>query len=71
MIVALPADVPDTKPVDTSTVAIVVLLLLHVPLVVASLSAVVLPAQIIVLPMIGVIGFTVTDVVAEHPVGII
>lgn len=67
LIIAPPADTPDTIPAITSTVAMVVLLLLHVPLMVASLNVVVLPAHMVVLPVTGVIGFTFISVVAEQP----
>ena len=44
-----------------------VLLLLQVPLVVASLSVMLLPAQTVVVPDTGAAGFTVTEVVTKHP----
>ena len=59
--VAVPADMPDTAPEGEPTVAIAVLLLLHVPPVVASPSVVVAPAQTLVVPVIAAgAGLTVT-----------
>jgi hypothetical protein len=59
-----PVNSPEVKPMD----AITVLLLAHVPPVVASVNVVVAPAQMLVVPTIfeGV-GFTVTVVLVEHP----
>lgn len=71
LIITFPADAPYTIPATASTVAIAVLLLLQVPPVVASLNIVALPAHRVVLPVTGVIGFTVTVVVAKQPVGIV
>lgn len=61
-----PGDTPVTIPADV-TVATDVLLLLHVPPVVASLSRVVRPTHIDVTPVIDAGGiFTVTNTVAVH-----
>ena len=48
--VSVPEETAVTTPVDVLTVAIIVLLLLHVPPVVASVSVVVAPGQIAVVP---------------------
>jgi hypothetical protein len=69
--IVLPVDMPYTTPAVTSTVATELLLLLHVPPVGESLSVVVLPAQIIVLPVTGTIAFTVTVVVATQPAAVV
>jgi hypothetical protein len=66
--VATPAVTPQALPV-LLIVATVVLLLLHVPPAVASLSSVHEPSQTSNVPSIAVIGFTVTTVVMEQPVG--
>ena len=71
VIIAVPFVTPETAPDEMSTVAIAVLLLLHVPPLVASLNVVVLPAQTVVMPVIGAMGFTVTVVVAAQPVDIV
>jgi hypothetical protein len=66
--VAVPADTPVTTP-RLVTVATAVLLLAHVPPVVASERVVVLPVQIVVVPVIALgVGLTVKKVVALHPV---
>lgn len=67
----LPPVTPLTIPVDASTVATPVLLLLHVPPLVASLSFTVLPAHTDVPPVTGATGFTDTVVVIEHPPGMV
>ncbi len=56
---AVPAATPVTIPEPVPTVAIPLLLLLHVPLLVASLSVVVAPAHTILDPVIGVIALAV------------
>ena len=58
---------PYTNPVVTSIVATPVLLLVHVPDGVASLSIVVLPAHTVAVPVIAATGFTETDVVTKQP----
>ncbi len=64
MIVTVPEATPVTTPVDEPTVAIAVLLLLHVPPDVALLSVVVLPWQTLAVPVMGDKGlFLKTDVV--------
>lgn len=70
MIVVEPLATPVTIPVPGVTVAIDVLLLLHVPLATASENGVVDPEQIFVAPLI-VVGevSTVTVVVIEQVVG--
>ena len=71
MIVATPAVTPVTIPVDP-TVAIDILLLLHVPPVVISDNVIVLPGQTCVRPVIDAgAGFTVIGVTTLHPVGIV
>lgn len=66
--VVVPAATPDTTP-ELFIVATEVLLLLHVPPVVASLSEVVDPTQTLVVPSIAPgSGFTVTTVVLKHVV---
>ena len=63
VMVAVPAVMPVTSPVDDPTVATEVLLLLHTPPLVASLSAVVNPTQTAAVPVIGTgVGLTVTVV---------
>ena len=63
---------PVTIPVPEPIVAIVALLLVHVPPVVASESDMFVPAQRGVLPVIGVeTELTVTTVVAKHPEAIV
>ena len=70
MIVAMPLAKPVTMPVPGSTVAIDVLLLLHVPGPDASVNATVAPGQIGVLPVIDEGNeITLTVVVAIQPVG--
>jgi hypothetical protein len=66
--VAEPDDIPVTKPVVEPIVATAGLLLLQVPLPIPSLSVVVAPTHIFVLPVIA-IGkvFTVTVAVALQP----
>lgn len=69
--VAVPpaSDTPHTTPVDEPTVAISVLLLLHVPPP-GSVSTVDVPAQAVGVPAIGFgKAFTVTTVVVKHPPG--
>jgi hypothetical protein len=64
VIVALPALTPLTMPLTTSTVATDVLLLLHVPPVDVLVSAIVEPAQTVLLPPIAAgAAFTVTPLV--------
>ena len=66
---ALPVAAPVTTPA-ISTGAIEELLLLHVPLAVASFNAVIDPRHTPREPVIGAgNGFTVTDAVAIQPVG--
>ncbi len=64
----LPAVLLDTKPEEEPIVATAVLLLVHVPPVVASDNVVVDPAHKDVVPVIGESALTVTKVVALHPV---
>ena len=66
--VTVPADTPVTTPVPEPTVALLVLLLLQVPPVVASVNAVVKPAHTLVVPVIEAgNGFTVTVIVGVLP----
>jgi hypothetical protein len=62
--VVVPALTPDTTPVEDPIVATDVLLLVQVPPPVALLNAVVPPTHTVVVPVIGVIGFTVIVLVA-------
>jgi hypothetical protein len=65
VIVAVPSETPTRTPVDEPIAATAVLLLVHTPPGVASLSVVVVPAQIVVVPVIGdATALTVTTVVA-------
>jgi hypothetical protein len=70
--VAVPAEAPQTTPVNVSTVAITGLLLLHVPEGVELARVVQLPTHIVGVP--GVIGgvdeLTVTAAVARQPVAV-
>lgn len=60
---------PVTTPDEVPMVAMVVILLLHVPPLAASLRVVVLPWHTLVIPVIaGGGGVTVTVPVIEHPV---
>ena len=64
----LPAESALTTPVDEPMMAIEVLLLLHVPPGVASVSVVVKPMQPLLVPLIAPgNGFTVTSVMAVQP----
>jgi hypothetical protein len=66
--VAVPVDIPVTKPEPETTVATEVLLLVHAPPPVASVSGVVAPVQTVVVPVMGAAArLTVTDVVAVQP----
>ena len=69
--VAVPptAVIPVTAPLEEFTVAMAVLLLLHVPPPTISLSPVVNPVQTLVTPVIGDSGFTVTNTELGQPVG--
>ena len=66
VIVTVPADNAVTNP-EEDTVAVVVLLLLHVPPVVASVNIVVAPIQIFVDPEIDDTELTVTTMFVLHP----
>ena len=68
MIIAVPAPTPVTTPV-VFIVAIGLLLLLHIPPVMASVNCIVLPAHTGVLPVMIAIGLTVATVVITQPVG--
>jgi len=69
VIVAVPAEAPDTTPVAEPTPATTVLLLLHVPPVVASAKVIAEPTQMLVRPVIAEgKGLTVTTRVAKQPV---
>lgn len=70
LMIALPGPAPVTTPVDKPTVATPGDILLHVPPGVASDNVVVVPWQIILIPVIGDIGFTVRVVVAMQPEGV-
>lgn len=71
MIVAVPADRPDTIPDDKPTVAIPVDPELHVPPPAPSLSIVMLPWHTVVGPVTGVIAFTVKLMPAVHPADVL
>lgn len=64
VIVTVPADTPTTAPLDASTVAMPVLLLLHVPLVVAWLSTDVSPTHAFSVPVIAPVAPLTVTVVA-------
>ena len=65
---AVPADIPDTMPVEP-TVAMSVAPLVHTPPVVVQLSAVVCPAHKPIVPVIGAgLALTVIIFVVVHPV---
>jgi hypothetical protein len=67
--VVVPGVIPDTNPVPAPIVAAAVLLLAQIPKEVASDKDAVRPVQILVTPaMASGKGFTVTEVVARHPV---
>ena len=67
MMIVVPAAIPATIPVSEPIVAVAVVLLLHVPAPLASLSAEVLPVHTVVVPVIGAgTGTTFTVVVALH-----
>jgi hypothetical protein len=66
----VPASTPPTIPVEEPTVALAVVLLVHVPPVVELKSVVVPPAHTLSVPPIAAgRGFTVIDVVLWQPVG--
>lgn len=66
--IAVPALTPLTMPVPEPTVAIAVLLLLHAPPVIVSLSVVVAPTHAVADPVIvGGNAFTVTAFIALQP----
>lgn len=67
--VAVPGEIPVTMPVVKPTVAIVVLLLVHVPPPGASDNAVVNPVHTVLMPAMGDgVGLTVTVIEEEQPV---
>lgn len=67
---AVPMPAPVTMPVELPTVAVLVLLLLHVPPAGVLPSVVVTPTQVLAVPVM-VVGraFTVTVADRAHPVG--
>ena len=67
----VPAEIPVTIPVEEPTVAIAVLLLLHVPPVVESISALVEPAQTLAVPLIPLMEVTVTTWVVWQPPAVV
>ena len=69
--VAVPGDTPVATPVSKPTVAMAVVLLLHVPPGVGLLKDVVLASQTSVKPIIDVGISTVTVVVETQPAGVI
>lgn len=68
--VTAPGVPPVTVPV-ASTVAIAVLLLLHVPPATALLNIDVLPLHTDAIPVTGAVGFTVTVALAVHPAAVL
>lgn len=66
-IVEVPPPVPTAIPLEPPIVVTDRLLLVHAPPVVALLRVVELPWQIVVMPVIGLIAFTVNGRVAIHP----
>ncbi len=66
VMVAVPADMPDTIPLVAPTAATAALLLVHPPGVAISLKAVVPPTHTVVTPVMGLIRVTVTLVVTEQ-----
>lgn len=67
IVTVLPAICPVTVPVVRPTVAASVLLLVHVPPVIASLSVSGIPVHNDVLPVIGATGLTVITLVTAQP----
>ncbi len=66
--VAVPALTPVTIPVPAPTVAFVIVLLVHVPPAGDEPSVVVLPIQVVNVPvMLPGVAITVTTLVDEHP----
>ena len=66
---AVPAVIPDTMPLPEPIVATEVLSLVHAPPADASVKSDVVSAHSVLLPEIATgVGFTVTTVVAVHPV---
>ena len=64
----MPADIPETKPVDPPIVAIPVAALVHVPPGVVLLNEVLSPIHALGIPVIGAgTGFTVMVVVVVQP----
>lgn len=70
-ITLVPAATPVTTPVIGATVATPGVMLLQVPPGVASLSVVELPAHTDKVPVIGASGFTVNEIVAIQPAGVV
>lgn len=70
LMIALPGPAPVTMPVDKPTVAMPVDILLHVPPGVALDNVVVVPWHMVLKPVIGDIGCTVTVIVAIQPDGV-
>ena len=67
----MPTATPDTKPVTNVVDATVVLLLLHVPPVVALASVVTVPSHTVAVPVMAPgNGFTVTTTVLRQPLAI-
>jgi len=64
---AIPADTPDTIPDPNPIVAIATAPELHVPPLAPSLNVVMAAWHSVVMPAIGVIGFTVKLTLTEHP----
>ena len=64
----MPSDIPDTTPVAEPIDPSAGLLLLHIPPADASAKVVVEPVHVPITPVIGSMVFTVTTVVARHPV---
>ena len=71
MITAVPPDMPPTTPVLIPAVATAVLLLLHMPLLVASDKVVLPPWHSVFVPVMGVSTITDTEVEVEQPVMVV
>ena len=69
VMVEVPAIAPAITPTLASAIVALPLLLLHVPVPVASDNVVVEPTHTLCVPVIAVIGLTVTTAVDEQPVG--
>lgn len=71
MITVVPANIPVTTPDVAPISATEGLLLVHVPPIVALVSVVTLPWHILVLPLMGVSGATVSVIRDTQPAGVV